>query len=168
MGEPNLLTISPASASACGEGTAAFVRRAYGEALVALVVFLADDCSARRLLALMALVLWWDGAGWSGNGKQRGGRTVEIEIPPNASFVYSHFFYSVSHSAYCAMPEQVAQSKYPLIDSDPHAFRVVRYMRPSDYGVMAATTASVPAALMAWRMTVLSPHMSYAEGVSTL
>ncbi|KAH8832335.1 C-terminal of NADH-ubiquinone oxidoreductase 21 kDa subunit-domain-containing protein [Flagelloscypha sp. PMI_526] len=36
---------------------------------------------------------------------------------------------------------------YPLIDSDPHFARVVRYMRRSDYGVWAGATAGFPAAL---------------------
>lgn len=40
--------------------------------------------------------------------------------------------------------------KYPLIDCDPHASRVVRYMRPSDYATWAAYTAGTPAAFWAW------------------
>jgi len=41
---------------------------------------------------------------------------------------------------------------YPLIDSDPHAFRVVRYFRPSDYATVAAGTVGFPAALYFWDM----------------
>ncbi|KAF7317898.1 hypothetical protein MKEN_00877700 [Mycena kentingensis (nom. inval.)] len=40
--------------------------------------------------------------------------------------------------------------KYPLIDSDPHASRVIRYMRPSDYAAWAGLTAATPAAFYAW------------------
>ncbi|KAJ7460656.1 NADH-ubiquinone oxidoreductase complex I, 21 kDa subunit-domain-containing protein [Mycena latifolia] len=40
--------------------------------------------------------------------------------------------------------------KYPLIDSDPHASRVIRYMRPSDYATWAAYTAGTPAVFWAW------------------
>ncbi|KAG8898952.1 hypothetical protein FRB99_007027, partial [Tulasnella sp. 403] len=47
------------------------------------------------------------------------------------------------------MPVQIAEAPYPLIDSDPHASRVVRYMRPSDYAVMAGGTAAAPAMLWA-------------------
>ena len=38
----------------------------------------------------------------------------------------------------------------PLIDSDPHFFRVVRYMRPSDYAVWGAAAVSAPGALFLW------------------
>ena len=48
------------------------------------------------------------------------------------------------------MPEKVVTTPYPLIDSDPHAFRVVRYFRPSDYATWAAGTAAFPAALYFW------------------
>jgi hypothetical protein len=39
---------------------------------------------------------------------------------------------------------------YPLIDADPHAGRVIRYMRASDLGVWAAATAAFPGLLLAW------------------
>lgn len=45
------------------------------------------------------------------------------------------------------MPTKVIQTEYPLIDADPHATRVVRYFRPSDYAFWAGTTAAFPAAL---------------------
>ncbi|KZT65744.1 hypothetical protein DAEQUDRAFT_731038 [Daedalea quercina L-15889] len=48
------------------------------------------------------------------------------------------------------MPEKVIETPYPLIDADPHASRVIRYMRPSDYGVWAAGTGAFPAALYFW------------------
>jgi hypothetical protein len=43
------------------------------------------------------------------------------------------------------MPEQQVDHPYPLIDSDPYAGRVFRYMRPSDYAAWAGVTAAVPA-----------------------
>ena len=45
------------------------------------------------------------------------------------------------------MPEKVVETPYPLIDADPHAFRVVRYFRQSDYVAWAAATAAFPSAL---------------------
>ncbi|KAG6891242.1 hypothetical protein C0995_008494 [Termitomyces sp. Mi166 len=52
------------------------------------------------------------------------------------------------------MPAKIIETPYPLIDSDPHAFRVIRYYRPSDYGVWAAATGAFPAALYAWRLNI--------------
>lgn len=48
------------------------------------------------------------------------------------------------------MPQKVVDTPYPLIDADPHASRVIRYMRPSDLGVWAAATGAFPAALYFW------------------
>jgi hypothetical protein len=45
------------------------------------------------------------------------------------------------------MPLKQAETPYPLIDSDPHAGRVIRYMRPNDYAVWASATVAGPAAL---------------------
>ncbi|KAK9461163.1 NADH-ubiquinone oxidoreductase complex I, 21 kDa subunit-domain-containing protein [Lipomyces oligophaga] len=39
----------------------------------------------------------------------------------------------------------IYQGTFPLIDVDPHFFRVVRYFRPSDYGCWAGFTALAPA-----------------------
>ncbi|KAG9047521.1 hypothetical protein FS837_002045, partial [Tulasnella sp. UAMH 9824] len=47
------------------------------------------------------------------------------------------------------MPVKVAEAKYPVIDTDPHAGRVLRYMRPSDYAVLAGGTVAAPALLYA-------------------
>ncbi|EKM81822.1 NUXM, NADH-ubiquinone oxidoreductase 21 kDa subunit [Agaricus bisporus var. burnettii JB137-S8] len=44
------------------------------------------------------------------------------------------------------------EQPYPLIDADPHAARVVRYFRPSDYAFWAGATAAFPAALYCWEM----------------
>src|SRR5258707_10594430 len=49
-----------------------------------------------------------------------------------------------------AMPDNVVESPYPLIDADPHFSRVVRYMRPSDYTVWAGATAAFPSAIYFW------------------
>lgn len=48
------------------------------------------------------------------------------------------------------MPEKIVETPYPLIDVDPYAGRVIRYMRPSDYAVWAGATAAFPAALYFW------------------
>ncbi|KAF4570037.1 hypothetical protein EYR40_009023 [Pleurotus pulmonarius] len=50
------------------------------------------------------------------------------------------------------MPQKVVNTPYPPIDADPHASRVLRYMRPSDYAVWAAATAAFPSALYFWDM----------------
>ncbi|KAF1801795.1 NADH-ubiquinone oxidoreductase subunit [Mucor lusitanicus] len=46
------------------------------------------------------------------------------------------------------MPVKEFNTPYPVIDSDPHFSRVVRYMRPSDYAAWAAGTAAAPALLL--------------------
>lgn len=46
------------------------------------------------------------------------------------------------------MPVKEFNTPYPVIDSDPHFGRVVRYMRPSDYAAWAAGTAAAPALLL--------------------
>lgn len=51
------------------------------------------------------------------------------------------------------MPQKVTETPYPLIDADPHASRVVRYFRPSDYAVWAVGTAAFPSALYLWGMS---------------
>lgn len=50
------------------------------------------------------------------------------------------------------MPEKIVETPYPLIDADPYAGRVMRYMRPSDYAVWAGATGAFPAALYFWDM----------------
>lgn len=44
----------------------------------------------------------------------------------------------------------VVETKYPLIDADPHASRVIRYFRPSDYAFWAGSTIAFPSLLYAW------------------
>jgi hypothetical protein len=46
------------------------------------------------------------------------------------------------------MPVKEFNTPYPVIDSDPHFSRVVRYMRPTDYAAWAAGTAAAPALLL--------------------
>ncbi|TVY58203.1 NADH-ubiquinone oxidoreductase 20.9 kDa subunit [Lachnellula suecica] len=46
------------------------------------------------------------------------------------------------------VPAKRLPTDYPLIDSDPHFKRVIRYARPSDYATGAATTAFGPLALL--------------------
>ncbi|KAI0073257.1 hypothetical protein K474DRAFT_1666805 [Panus rudis PR-1116 ss-1] len=48
------------------------------------------------------------------------------------------------------MPTKVVETPYPLIDADPHASRVIRYLRPSDYAVWAGATGAFPAAIYFW------------------
>ncbi|KAK4691912.1 hypothetical protein P7C70_g9239, partial [Phenoliferia sp. Uapishka_3] len=36
---------------------------------------------------------------------------------------------------------------YPLVDADPHASRVIKYLRGSDYALWAAATGVAPAAV---------------------
>ncbi|KAI8970086.1 NADH-ubiquinone oxidoreductase complex I, 21 kDa subunit-domain-containing protein [Mycotypha africana] len=45
------------------------------------------------------------------------------------------------------MPIKELDTPYPVIDTDPHFRRVVRYMRPTDYAAWAAGTAAAPALL---------------------
>lgn len=46
------------------------------------------------------------------------------------------------------MPVKEFNTPYPVIDTDPHFSRVVRYMRPSDYASWAVGTAAAPAILL--------------------
>lgn len=46
------------------------------------------------------------------------------------------------------MPVKEFNQQYPVIDTDPHFGRVVRYFRPSDYAAWAAGTAAAPALLL--------------------
>ncbi|KAL1924867.1 uncharacterized protein VTP21DRAFT_4521 [Calcarisporiella thermophila] len=45
------------------------------------------------------------------------------------------------------MPEKAINTPYPVIDTDPHISRVVRYFRPSDYAAWGVGTAAFPALL---------------------
>ncbi|KAI8068241.1 NADH-ubiquinone oxidoreductase complex I, 21 kDa subunit-domain-containing protein [Gongronella butleri] len=47
------------------------------------------------------------------------------------------------------MPVKQFNNEYPVIDTDPHFFRVVRYFRGTDYATVAAGTAAAPALLLA-------------------
>lgn len=54
---------------------------------------------------------------------------------------------------------------YPLIDADPHAGRVIRYMRPSDYLLWGAGTASVPVAIYGFGKSSSSHHRGKEMGL---
>ncbi|KAL8276999.1 hypothetical protein RQP46_010634 [Phenoliferia psychrophenolica] len=41
---------------------------------------------------------------------------------------------------------------FPLVDADPHAARVIKYFRGSDYALWATGTAAAPAAVYAFEM----------------
>jgi hypothetical protein len=45
------------------------------------------------------------------------------------------------------MPLKTVETTYPLIDADPHASRVIRYFRKSDYLYIAGGAAVAPGAL---------------------
>ncbi|KAI5794384.1 C-terminal of NADH-ubiquinone oxidoreductase 21 kDa subunit-domain-containing protein [Peziza echinospora] len=47
------------------------------------------------------------------------------------------------------VPPQSVEHEFPVIDTDPHFFRVLRYARPSDYVVGAGTAAFAPLAMIA-------------------
>ncbi|KAG2189311.1 hypothetical protein INT44_004453 [Umbelopsis vinacea] len=46
------------------------------------------------------------------------------------------------------MPIKDVETPFPVIDKDPHFFRVVRYFRTSDYAALAAGTAAAPAIML--------------------
>ena len=48
------------------------------------------------------------------------------------------------------LPETDTLFRQPLIDSDPHMSRVLRYMRTSDYAIWGGSTILAPAALYAF------------------
>ncbi len=48
------------------------------------------------------------------------------------------------------MPNKVVETKYPLIDADPHVSRVIGYFRPSDYAFWTGSTIAFPGLLYAW------------------
>lgn len=61
------------------------------------------------------------------------------------------------------MPGLQIHRDFPLIDSDPHFARVVRYFRPSDYATWAIATAAGPTALYLFGMSPLS-HVRWRLG----
>jgi hypothetical protein len=66
------------------------------------------------------------------------------------------------------MPAQDVPRAYPLIDSDPHAGRVIRYMRGSDYGLWAGATAAGPGLLYLYgEVYAFLRHVSVPAGDST-
>jgi hypothetical protein len=53
------------------------------------------------------------------------------------------------------MPQLQIHRDFPLIDSDPHFARVVRYFRPSDYATWGLATAAGPTALYLFGRSLL-------------
>ncbi|RPA87162.1 hypothetical protein BJ508DRAFT_321054 [Ascobolus immersus RN42] len=49
-----------------------------------------------------------------------------------------------------SVPPKPVQSEFPVIDTDPHFNRVVRYARPSDWTMAGATAAAGPAIAYMW------------------
>ncbi|OWZ77239.1 hypothetical protein C365_04498 [Cryptococcus neoformans Bt85] len=56
------------------------------------------------------------------------------------------------------MPLKEVPRPYPLIDSDPHFSRVVKYMRPNDYALWAGAAAAGPGLL--WLYERVDPTRS--------
>ncbi|KAA8902482.1 NADH-ubiquinone oxidoreductase complex I, 21 kDa subunit-domain-containing protein [Sphaerosporella brunnea] len=56
------------------------------------------------------------------------------------------------------VPPKPLETKYPVIDTDPHFLRVVGYMRASDYATAGATAAAGPACFLA--MEKLAPSLA--------
>ncbi|KAL8849303.1 MAG: hypothetical protein Q9221_005713 [Calogaya cf. arnoldii] len=48
------------------------------------------------------------------------------------------------------VPARTLDTEFPLIDSDPHFRRVIRYARREDYAVGVVTAAATPGALWVW------------------
>jgi hypothetical protein len=61
------------------------------------------------------------------------------------------------------MPQKEFNQPYPVIDTDPHFSRVVRYMRPSDYAAWAAGTAAAPGLLLAMGKIIPRELLNYAR-----
>jgi hypothetical protein len=62
------------------------------------------------------------------------------------------------------MPVKTFNNEYPVIDTDPHFFRVVRYFRSSDYAAWAAGTAAAPGLLLAMgKSSSPTPRMQQGE-----
>ncbi|KIM20315.1 hypothetical protein M408DRAFT_47969, partial [Serendipita vermifera MAFF 305830] len=49
--------------------------------------------------------------------------------------------------------------RFPVIDTDPHAVRVVRYFRTKDYTTWGAVTAGFPATIYLWARIDPLPNM---------
>ncbi|KAF9583260.1 hypothetical protein BGW38_009895 [Lunasporangiospora selenospora] len=66
--------------------------------------------------------------------------------------------------------EKYIKTDYPVIDSDPHFNRVVRYLRGSDYASWGAITVAGPAAMLAFeriRPAAGPKGINVALGVAT-
>ncbi|KAF9920354.1 hypothetical protein FBU30_009840 [Linnemannia zychae] len=66
--------------------------------------------------------------------------------------------------------EQYIRTEYPVIDSDPHFTRVVRYMRGSDVAAWGALTVGTPAILLGFervRPAAGPKGINFALGLAT-
>ncbi|TGZ83850.1 hypothetical protein EX30DRAFT_338451 [Ascodesmis nigricans] len=57
---------------------------------------------------------------------------------------------------------KLIETEYPVIDIDPHFFRVVRYARPGDWAVGAGTAVAMPAAFHLMNYFDPVPHIPKA------
>ncbi|KAK5125684.1 hypothetical protein LTR85_011958 [Meristemomyces frigidus] len=64
------------------------------------------------------------------------------------------------------VPARSLNTDYPLIDSDPHFKRVLRYARPSDYYAGAAFSALMPSVMLYWER--ISPSEVGRGGFSSI
>ena len=81
-----------------------------------------------------------------------------LPIPRSSSLTYQLYRISYTYThILITMPGLQIHRDYPLIDSDPHFSRVVRYFRPSDYATWGIATAAGPTALYLFGMSLVSP-----------
>ncbi|KAL0633555.1 hypothetical protein Q9L58_007515 [Maublancomyces gigas] len=66
-----------------------------------------------------------------------------------------------------AIPPKQLNTDYPVIDTDPHFWRVLRYARPSDYAVAAGTAAAGPAVFWLWERNspAILPKGAFAQSM---
>lgn len=66
-----------------------------------------------------------------------------------------------------AVPPKQLNTDYPVIDTDPHFWRVIRYARPSDYAVGAGTAAAGPALFWLWekKSPAMLPKGAFAQSM---
>jgi hypothetical protein len=74
-------------------------------------------------------------------------RSITTTAAYYPSIYHCTFLPSLGLAYRLVMPLQERPRAYPLIDADPHAGRVIRYMRSSDYLVWGGATAAGPALL---------------------
>jgi hypothetical protein len=60
-----------------------------------------------------------------------------------------------------------SQPEYPLIDSDPHFSRVMRYMRPADLAIWTSATVAFPTLMAMWGESPALPSILLPQTGST-